>query len=431
MVRDILRIIMINKKNNEMIFKSINKVGIKKENKDKILKLNNKLKNTPDVHLKFDGAVIFYKHISPGCEHCVVDMGCTIRPSIQCNRNCFFCFVDDSPITKKIKPDLVSIKKIIKNRFKEEKFQSFAISGGEPFLYPEEVFEILRFVNNEFGSSVYTRVYTNGDLVNENILIKLKELKLNEIRFSVKPLEEPKTSLLKCAKRYIPTVLIEMPVLPNSEKFMKKLILKLDKIGIDGINLLELFYNGHNSEIFKKRHYKIDITESEIRKIYNSKPVFEYPIYGSRALCLKLLKYFSDAKLGMFINFCSQKTKQLQYDRRQKKVASENMTPFSIITPVSTHEVLAIYSDLEMIEKKLKNLGIKEYLVRKDKNISLRIETSVTNIGIFRKENISLVKLYRDPSNTYDIGFKVIKIKKNKDINTNVSELIDNFKKYV
>lgn len=431
LVKDILKIILINKKHQNRVLKMIKSIGIKKENENKIKNILENLKNTPDVYIKNDGAVIYYKALSVGCEHCIKDLGCTLRTTIQCNRNCFFCFADNSPLIPKNKPNISLLKGVIKRRLKEVKFKSFAISGGEPLLYPETVFKILQYVNSKFDNKIYTRIYTNGDLINEDILKRLNRLKLNEIRYSIKPLEEPNISLLKTSKKYIPKVLVEMPVLPNSENFTKNLIYKLDKMGIDGINLLELFFNGYHIDDFAKRKYKIDLDQKEIRKIYDTKPIYEYPIYGSKILCLKLIKYFATAKTKLFINFCSQETKQLQYDKKIQRAAIECKSIYSRITDKNTHEILAIYSNIKKAKNKLLRQRKENFYLRKNQGKIQRMETNIEYLKYFVGQNYSLVKIYRDPSNTYDVDFELLDIKQEKQTNQNIHKLIADFKKYV
>jgi|GEM_PF-1200103 len=430
LVRDILKIILVNKKHQDKIFSTVKGVGLKKENENKINNVIESLKNIPYVHVKNGGSVIYYKTRSLGCEHCINDLGCTLRITTQCNRNCFFCFADNSPITVKSKPEIFLLKNTIRRRLKEIEFKSFAISGGEPFLYPEAVFKMLEYVNGFGEGRIYTRIYTNGDLINEDILKRLGKLGLNEIRYSIKPLEDPDISLLKASKKYISKVLIEMPVLPNSESFMKNLICKLDEIGIDGINLLELFFNGYHIDDFTKRKYKVDLDRKGIRKIYDAKPIYEYPIYGSRILCLRLIKYFADVKAGIFINFCSQETKQLQYDKKIQRAAIKSKPVHSSITDKNTHEILAIYSNIKNAENKLLHRGIKNFYIRKNKGKIQRMETSVKYLKHFLGKDYLLVKIYRDPSCAYDVDFELLNIKQERQINRNVHKLIAGFIDY-
>jgi len=61
LVKDILKIILINKKHHNGVLKVIKKIGIKKENSNKVDILLRKLSNIPNVYIKNNGAIIYYK----------------------------------------------------------------------------------------------------------------------------------------------------------------------------------------------------------------------------------------------------------------------------------------------------------------------------------------------------------------------------------
>ena len=426
-IKDILKMMLININHQEIVNTTISKIGIHKESQYKINKIIGELHRMPDIHIKNDGAVIHYKENSMGCQDCIKDFGCTLRITTRCNRNCFFCFADNAPIRTEEGVDIELLKKIILARRKEVEFRSFAISGGEPFLYPDAVYEILHFINNKFGDHIYTRVYTNGDFVDGKILKELKNAKLDEIRYSIKPFEKPRVDLLKNTKKFIPVVLIEMPVLPDTEQFMRNLIYELDTIGINGINLLELFFNGYHNEAFIAQKYKIDFDIEEIRKIYNTKPLFEYPIYGSKMLCLRLLKYFASKRINFPINFCSQTTKQLQYDEKNKRVAIKNKPVYSKITNNFTHKILAIYTNIDEARGILLQHRIKDFFERHDDSCARRLETSVDNFKYFKNGNFLSAIIYRDPNNLYDVDFELWTVTHRKYWNEKVKKIIDDF----
>jgi pyruvate formate-lyase activating enzyme-like uncharacterized protein len=401
---DILRIFLINDKHEKIVLNVLNNVGLKNSSNKKFNILISELKNKNNTHCESDGSRIFYKSISIGCRHCVKDLGCTVRMTTQCNRNCFFCFAADNPIDNKTGVDLNYLKRNVKDRQKEVNFLSCAISGGEPFLFPNQVFNLLRFLNKNYPNT-YKRIYTNGDFVNEVLLKKLKANNLDEIRYSIKPGEKPNASLLKLSKKYIPIVMVEMPILPGieSRKEMISLIKELDLIGVNGINLLELFFNGFNVKAFKDKGYKIDLSDG-VRKIYDSKPIYEYPIYGSQENCLKLIKYFSEYKANLFINYCSHRTKQLQYNEKNKRLAKTKKIGYFYTTNEGLHKILCIYENIEAAEKLLKSKKL-IFSVKNDERYGQRLETSIDNYKLFKNKNHLSVFIYRDPSDLYDVDF--------------------------
>ena len=65
------------------------------------------------------------------------------------------------------------------------------LTGGEPLLHKPETINFFRYARARFPD-VYTRLYTSGDLLEEDDLKALREADLNEIRFSIK-IDELKT----------------------------------------------------------------------------------------------------------------------------------------------------------------------------------------------------------------------------------------------
>ena len=107
-----------------------------------------------------------------------------------------------------------------------------------------EVLEFLRCAK-ELYPDVHVRIYTSGDLLDDAFLAELASAGLDELRFSVKPQEtdgaqEALFERMAAAVRVIPDVMVEMPVMPGEEEEMRALLVRLDSLGVRGINLLEL-----------------------------------------------------------------------------------------------------------------------------------------------------------------------------------------------
>ena len=69
-------------------------------------------------------------------------------------------------------------------------------------------------------------MYTSGDLLTEESARRLRDAGLQEIRFSVKnddpeQLQQRVLANMELAGRYIPDVMVEMPIVPGTEEEMK------------------------------------------------------------------------------------------------------------------------------------------------------------------------------------------------------------------
>jgi hypothetical protein len=148
--------------------------------------------------------------------------------------------------------------------------------------------------------------------VDEKILLELQECKLDEIRFSIR-LDDPEKGRqhtldrIALSQKYIPQVMVEMPVLPDTEKEMKALLVELDRLDIFGINLLEFCYPLNNADIFRSRGYKVK--SHPFRVLYDYWYAGGLPINGSEILCLDLLEFAFDKGLKLGVHYCSLENK--------------------------------------------------------------------------------------------------------------------------
>src|SRR5699024_9837717 len=92
-------------------------------------------------------------------------------------------------------------------------FRHLAITGGEPCLHPERVLEFVHCAKRLYPD-VHVRLYTSGDLLDDELLDALAYVGLDEIRFSVKPEEsceqrEETLARIGAAVGRIPDVMVE------------------------------------------------------------------------------------------------------------------------------------------------------------------------------------------------------------------------------
>lgn len=195
-----------------------------------------------------DDTTFYLNRVSPACRLCKEGYGPTVPVTVKCNRRCFFCFIPKKDLAGtggqdqlKVTPDF--------DFWQKTGTLNFAVTGGEPLLYPDRALELLRQARsraNDF-SAFETRLYTNGDLITEDILKQLRDEGLHEIRFGIKHGEFDILDKMALASRYIPRVMMEGPVFPEVRGYMTELLDRLDDMGIFGINLLELVFRNNRA----------------------------------------------------------------------------------------------------------------------------------------------------------------------------------------
>ncbi|MDD3628675.1 MAG: radical SAM protein [Actinomycetota bacterium] len=97
----------------------------------------------------------------------VVPVSILISPTMRCNLACVGCYASD--YTKKEDLELEVIDRII-NEGKEIGVALYTILGGEPFIR-DDMFDIYKKHND-----VFFNIFTNGTLIDENMVRKLVEL---------------------------------------------------------------------------------------------------------------------------------------------------------------------------------------------------------------------------------------------------------------
>lgn len=407
--RDLLLLYLKKQIFSKNILKNIRFLWIKNEDKTKLEDLISRLKKRKDIFIDEKAKDIYYKKRSLWCTYCTMWKGCTVVLSYKCHRSCFFCY-EQTPQNPKVKIDPYNKKDMdliyqnIDISFSNASNKSLAITGGEPLLFIDKVYEILEYVNKKYPWK-HTRIYTTWDFLKKDILKKLRDFNLDEIRFSIKPWEEPNLKLYCLAKKYIPTTIIEMPVIPNSKKYMIDILEKIHTSKcIDGINLNELTFNNLNKEEYKKRNLMLDIEkdESDIFHRYFDVSKIEVWVYGSKFLALELIDYFSQKKSSFFIHYCDLDTVSHHHYIHRREVADNLWIQISHITKYGLHKILRVYWDKKEI-----------YSFIKEKNIDFLegdtyFELSCKNKNLFKGKGFQMIIIYKTYDYKIDIDFEFI-----------------------
>jgi len=115
--------------------------------------------------------------------------------------------------------------------------------------------------------------------------------------------QEELFALMGKAVGIIPDVLVEMPVIPGTTDEMKKLLLRLDALGLRGINLLEFCFPLDNAAEFARRGFKL--RRKPYKVLYNYWYAGGLPIAGSEAEALELVRFAVDEDLRLGVHYCS------------------------------------------------------------------------------------------------------------------------------
>lgn len=353
------------------IFDKIKSLQKCKQESERVKELLSKIICLSNVKREEQKGQLFYRKCSPACDYCTEDAGFTARIVTRCNRNCFFCFVSDTTLDDEIHIDLEKIKKDILEKNARQRIRTFAVSGGEPLLARNETVALFQWVREHLGSEIYLRLYTNGDYISETVLKELRSAGLDEMRISIKPDSHVDYYLIKKIKKYIPVVIVEIPVIPGSGLYLFKLLDELEQSEIDGLNLIELFFNGYRVHEFQSRNLAVFMPDG-VRNFGCAEFPYEYPIAGSLELALKAVQYIQANQYHYFAYICSQNTKKAQYFHSNKMAINEKIKHLDDgnYNEDGNLKVLGIYSDCERAMEIINKENVPFYSVENKKNIT-------------------------------------------------------------
>jgi pyruvate formate-lyase activating enzyme-like uncharacterized protein len=315
----------------DQFFKYIESTGIEieQDTHDEDIKASIQRLKQKGAIFRNDDKSIYINRISPACIACREGVGsATFFISLQCNRDCYFCFNPNQEhydYFKQNKRDL--IYELDQIQASGLNIHHLALTGGEPLLHMQEAIDFFQHARKTFPEA-HSRLYTCGDFIDDESLQALKDAGLDEIRFSIRlhdRLEVQQVTLDKIALAmgYIPSVMVEMPVLPDALDRMKEILLALDEIEIFSINLLEFCFPHRNARTFRNKGYQIK--NPPYRVLYNYWYAGGLPIAGSEQVCLQLMDFAIDEGLEMGIHYCSLENKhtgQIYQQNFGKKVSS-------------------------------------------------------------------------------------------------------------
>lgn len=304
----------------------LDKIPYEDEIENKIERLKSK-----GAVFKNSGKSIYINKLSYACSLCAKGEGSiTVDISHSCNRRCYHCFGDVSQIPHGYMYDYLGAV----DEFSEVgEIKSMALSGGEPLLYKSHAINCLGYVYEKYPDA-YKRLYTNGDFIDLDILKDLREVSLDEIRFSIKHTDFDDWRVLRnkmvLSKEYIPNVMVEMPVMPGTFDKMKEILLQLDSIEIFGINLCEFCYCMHHAQEYNKRSYRAKFPPFRI--LFLSRRQYPgIPVARSDLESYDLLDFALERDLKIGVHYCSTENRLSSpiYDLNHGEPARDGVGCFS------------------------------------------------------------------------------------------------------
>jgi len=294
---------------------------------------------TGRVALGCGGTKLDMRELAPGCQVCVEGDWSCLFINGRCNARCFYCpsrqvetgLPTTNAVTFRFPADYAAY-------LEQFGFRGMSLSGGEPLLTPNRSLAFLSAAKKRVGDRLHSWLYSNGTLVNRDILLRLRDAGLDEIRFDI---GATAYSLEKArlAVGIIPTVTVEIPAVPEDLLLLEQKMVDMADLGIRHLNLHQLRLTPYSLQRFAGRPYtylhgeKVTVLESELT-------------------ALRLLQYGLDAGIELPVNYCS-----FVYKHRYQKVAARRRSaafmrkPFESVTSAGYLRTLLLVGDARELSR--------------------------------------------------------------------------------
>ncbi len=266
-----------------------------------------------------------------GCNMCVQGKKLVLFVTGVCTHDCYYCpisaekknkdvvFANERPVHSD--SDLLAEANSMRAR-------GAGFTGGDPLSRLDRTISYIKLLKGQFGKHFHTHLYTPMNLVTKATMKKLYQAGLDEIRFHPDFDDAEGWDKISYALDYDWDVGVEIPVIPNKENEIKKLI--------DYISGKVQFLNLNELEVSETNHAALG------EKGYEVKDDVSYGIDGSEKLAMELLKYCSDKDLD--VHYCTAKLKdKVQMANRIKRTAKTVKNDFDMVTKNGTIVRGAVY----------------------------------------------------------------------------------------
>jgi pyruvate formate-lyase activating enzyme-like uncharacterized protein len=268
--------------------------------------------------------------LAKGCEECKEGRKMVLFVSGLCRFRCFYCPVSPNRNQRDVtyaNERLIHSDAEIFEEARAMGATGTGITGGDPLGVIDRTEHYVRLLRGEFGPEHHMHLYTHEP--NPEKLQRLAKAGLDEVRLHIphylwgtlsgqgaayrKVLEDAPSWGLRRG--------VEIPVLPEKEAELRRLLTTLSDMGVEFVNLNELEYSETNAENLDARGYKVA-------------PGTGWGVDGSKAVAERIVR---ELRLPMPIHYCSSRFKDgVQLRQRLLRRAERTGPPYAEFTDEGT-----------------------------------------------------------------------------------------------
>ncbi len=240
--------------------------------------------------------------LSEACDQCAQGRKMVLFVTGVCRFRCFYCPV--SPTRNQKDVVYVNERRVLGDADVLDEARAIdaagtGITGGDPLGVVDRVEHYVRLLKGEFGPDHNIHLYThepNGAKLRQLAAAGLDEFRLHIPHYLWGPLGASGgayRAVLEEAPGWGIRRGVEIPVLPEKEAELVRLLRTLESIGVDFVNLNELEFSETNEGALRDRGYRTDARNG-------------WGVRGSRAVAERIVR---DLRLTIPVHYCSSRFK--------------------------------------------------------------------------------------------------------------------------
>ena len=265
---------------------------------------------------EIEGDSLLVGKLPLGCTLCTKGSKMVLFVTGLCDSSCYYCpisqeksgrdvvFADEMPVADEA--DILFEVKAING-------EGAGISGGDPLCDLDRTLKYIRLLKKEHGLDFHLHLYTSQNDVSEDVLRRLHEAGLDEIRF------HPQTNDWSGIQRAIEMdmlVGLEVPAIPGKQDDLKKIAKRAEEMGVSFLNINELEASETNFDRLVSMGMHLTNMESA-------------SIEGSASTAREILKWSEDGLQKLSVHFCSARFKDsVQMRRRLERRLEQTIRNF-------------------------------------------------------------------------------------------------------
>ncbi len=283
--------------------------------------VNRACKEIPELSYDESTELLSLGRISPGCELCRSGQWDCFFVTPKCNLNCEFCLSQRDLLEDFQGSNWGNDLQENINYYQAYDIQGISFSGGEPLLKQKDLINWVELGHKD-PHITHIWLYTNGLLLNQEVLETLVQSGLHEIRVNAAATgyQHPHVmEMLHLASKYFNWVTVEIPLIPDqSSQLLRAIPLWVDA-GVQILNIHELLFEpGSNAEKLTGERIEIYLPDGHHTAISPE----------SDTIALKVFSEITRNHLPISVNYCSTVGKWRQLTARREVFLSEVKEPY-------------------------------------------------------------------------------------------------------